>query len=211
MSDTPAPAVAGMSAEGLALIGKYGGKARAAAQKTKEANETIAARDKEIAELKAANAKLTGDLDAAVKARGTPDEKDATIAELRGEITTGKHKAAFRRLLKDAGGREDAADALYKDLDYKADGDPDDAKIKAAIEAAKPSRAWAWAAPAAEPPGGGANPPAEKPIPGAGRGGQNGGQDGTIITAAQRADPAFMLNPANQAIIKQAAKEGRFR
>lgn len=204
-----APAAAGSMTEALGLVGKYGAKARQHALEAKQHKEALAAALEENKALKAANAKLQGDLDAAAKTSATPDEKDATIAKLQGEITAGKHRAVFAKAAKAAGVREDAIDDLYIALGHKAEGEPDEKTIGELIAGAKTAKGWAWPSEAPKP--GETPPPAPKPVPGGGRGAPNSGGDGTIVTREQLADPMFMLNPANKDVIRAAAKEGRFR
>ena len=134
--------------------------------------------------------------------RDTPDEKDMRIAALEAEVRTGRHKSEFAKAARAAGVREDAVDDLFTALDYKSVGEPNAEKLEALLTAARTSKAWAWAADAN---------PSPRPVPGAGRGGRHTGTDGTIITRQQLADPTFMLNPANQEVIRQAAREHRFR
>lgn len=175
--------------------------------------------------LKTTNADLTrqlGDAQTALTAATTerdklraqvlePDAAAKKIGELQGRLNTQAARKAFDKLARDAGFPDGALDTLYRDSKHEAKSEEADVdSITAAVEALKTSHAWALGKAPAE----GTNPaepPAPKPIPGQGRGGTNGGNDGTLITAAHRADPKFMLNPANREVIAAAAKEHRFR
>lgn len=161
----------------------------------------------------------------------TPDSKDQRIKELEGSIRTGKHRDTFAALAKKAGIRDEALGDIFDrmrshpaefGLDpalFDADA-PEAAKYEAALVKAKETRGYAFnPAEDGEPapvPGSPTWPgnfqPSRTPAPaGTGRGGRNSGADGTIVTAEMRADPSFMLNPANREVIMSAAKEGRFR
>jgi hypothetical protein len=161
-----------------------------------------------VTELTTANATLTGKVTDLEKQVLNPDAKDKKIAELQGSIRTGKHKARFAELAKEAGAPDSAIADLYELSKHKAETDePDDEVLKGLVETAKTERAYVFTSSTTTTD----TKPAPKVPPGQGRGGANNGGDGTIITAEQRADPKFMLNPANREVIQAAAKEGRFR
>lgn len=189
--------------DAVKLATKYGAAASRHAARVKELTTTNGTLTDDNKKLAARVAELEKQL-------GTPGEKDQRITELEGQVLNFQHKGEFAKVAKAAGVRDDAVDDLYTALGYKAEGEPDPEKLKTAIEGAKASKAWAFSAPAGDDGKGGQQPPA-KPIPGQGRGGANAGTDATIITAEQRADPKFMLDPSKQDMIQLAAKEGRFR
>lgn len=190
--------------DAVKLATKYGASASRHAARVKELTTTNGALTDDNKKLAARVAELEKQL-------GTPGEKDQRITELEGQVLTFKHKGEFAKVAKAAGVRDDAVDDLYTALGYKAEGEPDAEKLKTAIEGAKASKGWAFSAPAGDDGKGQGQQQQQKPIPGAGRGGANGGTDATLITAEQRADPKFMLDPSKQEMIQLAAKEGRFR
>ena len=161
----------------------------------------------------------------------TPDDKDKRISELQGQIRLGRHRDAFSKLAKGAVKDEAVAD-LFDLMRAKAaefgidpkhfDADEPDAKAyEAALTKARESRPYAFIPSEKEasglperptwPESSSFRPNQTPPVVGSGRGERNVGTDGTIITPEMRADPSFMLNPANRDVIVSAAKEGRFR
>ena len=154
-----------------------------------------------------------------------PDAQAARIAELEGTIRDREHYDKFAALAKEAKCKDAALKHLWQVSGYKAETDEIDEKAlsklvmdlkasadyafdpepsdttKAAQEAARTTSRTKYGldiGTAPEPAGGG-------------RAGRNAGGDGTIVTQEMRADPKFMLNPANRELITAAAKEGRFR
>jgi hypothetical protein len=152
---------------------------------------------------------------AAAKAKYETEPLKAENEQLRGEIRTGKHKAAFSRLAKDAGVREKAVEALYQLSGWKAEKDDVDEKgMSEAIEGLRESADYAFEpaqdAQAETKPE--ALTPSRVPPPAQGRGAAHQpSRSGVVLTRAQMADPRFMLNPANREIIQSAAKEHRFQ
>lgn len=146
-------------------------------------------------------------------AASNPTKDRARVIELKTQIRNDRHRSAFARLAKAAGAADDLVDDLYERSGYTAEADePDEEQLEevlAEVKAKKPSAFVAGKTTSTD-----SSTPAPKPakpVAGAGRGSPNPGRDGTIITAEQRADPLFMLNPKNKDVILAAAKEGRFR
>lgn len=162
-----------------------------------------------------------------------PDAQANRIKELEGQIRTGKHRDTFAALAKKTGVREEALADLFDTMRAKAaefdldpkhfEADSPDAKVyEAALAKARESRPYAFTpddAPAGDgDKSGSAWPDSARfranqtpPVVGSGRGPRNNGSDGTIITPEMRADPTFMLNPANRETIALAAREHRIR
>ena len=92
---------------------------------------------------------------AALRAKPTPEKLEADLAAAKAELAEGKHRAAWDRAAKEAGVPDGAADDLYKLSGYKAEGEPDPAKVRAAVDAAYEPRK-AYLAP---------RPTAARPIP----------------------------------------------
>lgn len=147
-----------------------------------------------------------------------PDVQAQRIAELEAAIRDRNHFDKFAELAKVQKVKDKAIKDLWKVSGYAADGDPDEKKLAALVADLKIRADYAFdIETVAEAP----TPPEksrsglelrEKPAPPAhGRGERNDGSDATIVTREQRADPKFMLNPANRELIVAAAKEGRFR
>jgi hypothetical protein len=85
------------------------------------------------------------------------------VASLEQEIRTRDHKAVFESQATAKGVRSDAHAALWKHVDYKADGDPDEENIGAIIDNAKETAPFFFGE-AKEPPA------AKKPGPAKGKG-----------------------------------------
>lgn len=162
----------------------------------------------------------------------SPDAQANRIKELEGVIRTGKHRDAFRGLASKSVREEALADLFdlmrskpgefgLDPKDFDAD-EPDAKRYEAALAKARETRGYAFIPDAEQAAGGEPSGPTwpdssrfkptqTPPVVGGGRGSSNRGQDATIITAEQRMDPAFMLNPRNQEAIYLAAREGRIR
>jgi hypothetical protein len=130
-----------------------------------------------LAERDAALAAAAGEVEAAARERdalkgqlASPDDKDATIAKLRGEIRDRDHRAAFEKAAKGFRGekgetiQESAIADLFTLSGYRAEGDaPDEGALGEAIRAAVAARPFVLAPPAAVAANGTATTPAPGP------------------------------------------------
>lgn len=113
------------------------------------------------------------------RASTTPDEKDATIADLRGQIASRDHKDAFRKAAGEAGVKPGSVDDLYSLSGLKpGEGEAKAEDFAGFLASAKEGRSWAFgeaapADPVVQPIKLGAAPPL--PAGMSGRGGQGGG------------------------------------
>lgn len=161
-------------------------------------------------EFRDALSEITEERDTLKAKAAEPDAQAARIAELEASIRDRNHFDKFTELAKGAKAKEAALKHLWQVSGYKAEADePDEHVLGKLIADLRQNADYAF-----EP----IEPPARDiagryttPPPGGGRGLRNQGGDGTIITAEMRADPKFMLDPRNNEIITQAAKEHRFR
>jgi hypothetical protein len=180
---------------------------------TKELTKATSLADKHKADLdtlSATHAELK-------KAAGDPEGHKANAEKYLGELRTLKHKLEFSKVAKAHGAKEDAIDDLYLLSGYKAEKDDVDAKaFESILGEMKTAKAYAFTEPAAEGEGrviegAGTPTPTPRPVPAAGRGpGHNPATTGLKISKDQMMDPKFMLNPANKAVIADAAKNRRF-
>lgn len=139
-------------------------------------------------------------------------DSSGRVKELETELRTVRHRRAFDRLAKERGASDDVLDDLFEVLKYKADSDePDEAAIAKLLDAASEhparSRFFAeWDGDDDDDQGGGDRQPepVRQPSPDAGRGSRHDGKGTVYITRDQLSDPAFMLNPANQELLKNA-------
>lgn len=178
-----------------------------------------------LAELTEVTEQLAKENDA-LRIRADNSAASKRVEELTAQIRDRAAYDRFGELARERGAKDSAIKALWKLAGYQAEtDDPDDDKLTELLDGLKAEADFAFE-PAAE--GSGSEAAARaaaitkarsgleirgdnsKPA-GGGRSGRNGGQDGTIITAEMRADPKFMLNPANRELIAQAAREHRFR
>jgi hypothetical protein len=172
---------------------------------------TIAARlGRQIGELKAQLAAVTTrstTAEAALTAlQGKPTTEALTteLTALKGELLTGKHKAAFAKLAEDAGVPKGAIEDLFSLSGHKAEGEPDPVKIKATLDAAIEARKdWLTVKP-----GEGTPPPAPPPL-GKGLGSGKGAADKqvaapVVATREQLSDPEWCW--ANAEAQRAAAK-----
>ena len=143
-------------------------------------------------------------------------------AALKQSLRDRAHYDKFAELAEADGAKKAALKHLWKLADFRAEKDDiDEAKLTDLLKTLKAEAEYAFDQPADESAAGAAAAVAKArsglelrntPQPAAGgRSGRNSGQDGTIITAEMRADPKFMLNPANRELIADAAKNHRFR
>lgn len=150
-----------------------------------------------------------------------PDAQAARIAELEAAIRDRQHYDKFAELAKGAKAKEAALKHLWQVSGYKPEADePDEKALGKLVEDLRKSADYAF------------DPEENKTITaaretsrtkygfelketpepaGGGRSNRNQGGDGTIVTQEMRADPRFMLNPANRELLVAAAKDGRFR
>jgi hypothetical protein len=190
---------------------KVGAKMRQFAIDLKTALADVAALKEKNTSLESQIATLTTENSGLKSQVSNPSADRKRVQELLGEIKAGKHKAAFAKLAKDAGAAEDLIEDLYERSGYKAEADdPDDEALAAVLDELKEKKPSAFRPPAKADETTTAAKTVKTPA-GTGRGAPAKGGEGTIITAEQRADPMFMLNPKNKQIIAAAAKEGRFR
>ena len=184
---------------------KIGAKIRDLANKLKASETENTALKGQITTLSTKVTTLEG-------AASNPTKDRARVIELEGQIRNDRHRSAFARLAKAAGAADDLVDDLYERSGYTAEADePDEEQLGEVLAEVKAKKPSAFVAAKQSTESVSLTKPAPKPVPGGGRGGPNPGRDGTIITAEQRADPMFMLNPKNQEVILAAAREGRFR
>lgn len=149
-------------------------------EKTNSLQRDLEARNAELAKLK-------------------PLADGSRVGALEAELATLKHRGRFDTVARDAGARPEALDDLYKLSGYQAEGEPDDGKIKAAIDAQKTGRAYLFGS--VEDASAGVERPAQ-PGPGSGRGAGTSAPPARY-TEAQLSDPAFVM--ANwDANVKQA-------
>ena len=173
---------------------------------------------------------ISGERDTLKAKIAQPDAQAARISELEGAIRDRQHYDKFAELAKGAKAKDAALRHLWQVSGYKAERDEiDDHALRSLVAKLKESADYAFdAEPNPWTPGGEGPREAgsaaretsrtkyglemnEQPPAGGGRANRNQGGDGTIVTQEMRADPKFMLNPANRELITAAAKEGRFR
>lgn len=150
-------------------------------------------------ELTTANQKLTE----SEGKGGQPNKMQARIDELTSENRRLKHGAKFRDLAIAEGLLPEAIEDAWDTLKIKADADePDEAGMKAALEAAKATKPYLFGPATVDP-----SKPATKPVPpsfGSGRG--KDAPVGLTLTVEQRRDPKFMAE--NEALINQHSLNG---
>lgn len=136
-------------------------------------------------------AALRRDLEAqaAEVARLKPLADGSRVGALESELATLKHRGRFDEAARAAGARPEALGDLYALSGYAPEGEPDEAKIKAAIDGQKASRSYLFgstedaSAAATSTTGAG---------PGAGRGAGTSAPPARY-TEAQLSDPAFVM------------------
>lgn len=196
--------------------------ARLASQKKKfkDASKRITSeRDEARQQLQQAQARIKELEDAAPAGR---------IKELEAELRTVRHRTTFDRLAIGEGADPESLDDLFQLSGYQAKDDkPDEKGIRKLLgeQKAHPSRKRFFQAAESDVAGddqgdegaadrGGEPPPTPgpRPVPGGGRGGRAGkGAGGPVLTKDQLADPKFMLDSRNKAMIYEAAKNRGFR
>ena len=152
------------------------------------------------------------------KSAGDPEGHKKKVEELSAQLRTITHKTAFAKAAKAADAHEDDIDDLFTLSGYKAEKDDIDEKVigdlVADLKTKKPrffqqqsSGQQSTTSQSTQ----SITPGQQRSIPGAGRGGAAGAAGtGTMLTRANMADPKFMLNPNNKALIADAAANGRF-
>jgi hypothetical protein len=156
----------------------------------------IANRDNLNKALKAELATATAAL-AAATAKPTNEALQTELATLKADALAGRHKAEFTKAAKAQGIPEARIDDLFALSKYKAEGEPVEATVAAAVTAAiEPRKDWIGAEPAAA------------PVLGKGIGGGKGKTDtvtsGAAPTREQLSDPEWCW--ANQEAQRAAAK-----
>jgi hypothetical protein len=164
--------------------------------------------------------KFKGDHDSAAKERdqlrtqvGNPDEHRKRADELEQKYRMLRHRQEFSRVAEASGVHRDVIDDLFDLSGYQPEKDDVDPKVFSdllgELKAKKP-RYFADPADASKAAAQQTTQQQQRHIAGAGRGGSHDPvKAGISVTRAQLADPKFMLNPKNKAIIASAAKEGR--
>jgi len=190
-------ATAPVSSNGTEIVGRY--------------KEKLAGYGKQITELTEKLAKAESRAQKAEKAYDG-DAIRAENAALKQTIRTSTHREKFRALAKEAGAADDAVDDLFDASGWKAEKDEiDEEAMKALVGDLKPKKAWAFrSAEAADDGGDQTAEPVIKRVPAGDRGtAHNPAKGGIRLTAANLADPKFMLDPRNKEMIQAAAKEHR--
>lgn len=136
-------------------------------------------------------AALQRDLEAqtAELARLKPLADGSRVGALEAELATIKHRGRFDSVARDAGARPEALNDLYALSGYQPEGDPDESKIKAAIEGQRTGRPYLFGS--VEDTSAGGSRPAQ-PGPGSGRGAGTSAPPARY-TEAQLSDPAFVM------------------
>jgi hypothetical protein len=140
----------------------------------RKANKKLSDR---MAELEGAVVSLGEERDTLkTKLESAPNELQAKIDELTGEIRNRDHRAAFGKAAKQYKGeagetvRDDALDAIWQLSGYKPDGDPDEAKLLEVVKAVTAKHPFTVAPADAGASGGTTATPATRPAgPGAQR------------------------------------------
>jgi hypothetical protein len=141
---------------------------------------------------------------------GTPDEWRKRAEDAQGELRTMRHKQAFAQHAEAEGVARDEIDDLYTLSGYKAERDDiDEAALKTLIADQKKTRPRFF-----QPPADSASTPTptptstqQKPVPGQGRGAHHDtSKSGITLTEEQLADPKFMLDPRNKALLYGSKK-----
>jgi hypothetical protein len=184
------------------LIARLGAKLRAARDQVKNLTTENATLKTQVTTLTTENTDL--------KTKADSDTNRKRVAELEGEIRTGKHRAKFDQLVKDAGGNPEAADDIYAWSGYKADSDTiDEAAMKTAIDGVKAKKPFAFGAAAAAQNNGNGAPAADPPKPGP-AGGRGGNQPAHVPPAIDeyRAlnDPAYAMANYDRIVEHNKAK-----
>ncbi len=159
------------------------------------------------------------DLKAKVADPGDVARENATLKQ---QLRDRTHYDRFAELAEEAGAKKAAVKHLWKLSDHKAETDePDDRVLSRLLDTLKTDADYAFEPETASTQSqttttattrSGMQIRDDNAQPaGGGRGQRNRGGDGTIITQEMRADPRFMLDPANRDVIALAAKEHRFR
>ena len=177
-----------------ASAAKIGAKMARLARKAKDLADAGAAKDRELAEL---------------KAKPTNEALARQLSDAQGKLRETAHKDAFKAAAKELGLKASAIDDAWTLSGYKADSDAVDAKaVKTAIEGLKTGRDYLFEA-AAEGSGTAETPASTKleSDPAGARGGAHSQGTKLRVKASDRTDAAWMK--ANGAELAQAAKEGR--
>ncbi len=181
-------------------------------------------------EYRDALAEVSTDRDQLREQIGNPGDTAKELTALRQQIRDRNHFDKFAELAKGDHAREGAVKHLWKLSDYKAEADePDEAALKGILKKLRAEADYAF-----EPEGTATTTTAAQtaarvtsrtrygldvsgntsetitPSKVEGRGDRNKGHDGTLITREMLADPKFMLDPANKALIRDAAIGHRF-
>lgn len=73
------------------------------------------------------------------KFKAAPDEKDATIGELKAKLLERDHRDAWKDAIGSELHEKASVEKLWREIEYKPDGDPDPAKITEFVSKAKES------------------------------------------------------------------------
>ncbi len=139
-----------------------------------------------------------------------PDETTRELASLREQIRDRTHYDKFAELASASKAKAKALRQLWRDAKeagYEPKGDePDERTLTDLVSKLREQVDYAFdsddePAPAA------AGAPARPAVPAPGRSERNGRNDGVGLTRDQMADPRFMLDPRNKALIADAVKK----
>lgn len=198
MSEESKPTAAAPDVSLIARLGAQKSKYRAQARSL----------EGEVGTLRADNEKLRAQV-AELGARADTSASAKRVQELEQQLRDRDHRAAFDRVARARGVREDALDGAWQLSGYKAEGEPDEAAIAAVIDGQKGPRGYLFADPtdqAAATTTPTPTPLPARPAPGSGQGTKTVGKPAILAPDDPRhSDVKFMMQ--NYEAVSQAAAD----